>query len=209
MNRTLPAKLSKLVDTRLKRCGNCGATDFQRLFLKWPEAHGDEARSYYLADPASLDRKGVAGGVYDESINERWCVIVVGKISVACLIINDGEEFVTFDTTGDDQTNWRAEMSWLFEGHGKGVLVISTPTIEIEYAAGNQLRMHGKNGSQKTLLATISSEVKMPKYAQQSGVLVATDCVFDQRFGSEYLHVAAALTAIRMWLIGADFSSGG
>lgn len=198
-----------MVDARLKRCGSCGATDFQRLFLKWPEAHSGESRSYHLADPASLDRKGVAVGVYDETTNERWCLLVVGRTSVACLIINDGEEFVTFNTTGNTQLDWQTEMSWLFEGHGKGVLIVSTPTIEIDYTSGSPLRVHGKSGSQKSLLATIASEVKMPKHAQQLGVLVATDCVFDQSFGPEYLHVAAALTGIRMWLIGADFSSGG
>lgn len=206
MNRTLPARLAKLVEARLKRCGSCGATDFQRFFLKWPEAHSGEARSYYLADPASLDRKGVAVGVYDETTNERWCLLAVGKISVACLIVNDGEEFVTFDTTGDNRRNWLAEMSWRFEGHGKGVLIVSTPTIEIEYASGCSLRVYQKSGSQNPLLATIASEVKMPKYAKQLGARVATDCVFDQSFGADYLHIAVALTAIRMWLIGADFS---
>jgi hypothetical protein len=206
MNRTLPARLAKLVEGRLTRCGSCGVTDLQRLFLKWPEAHSGEARSYYLADPASHERKGVVVGGCDETTNERWCLLAVGKISVACVIINDGEEFVTFDTSGDDRRSWLADMSWRFEGHGKGVLIVSTPTIEIEYASGCSLRVHQKSGSQNLLLATIASEVKMPKYAKQLGVLVATDCVFDQSFGADYLHIAAALTAIRMWLIGADFS---
>ena len=198
-----PAALVELMERSLQKAKIVAETSSDRLFLKYPQGLGCYKCLYYLANPTTQTFEGLVLGLSDEDMGQRWNAITVGKGARAYSRLDSDSLLMTFDCLNRSTRVWQR-----FNRGGESEFCQHTDDMEAECDFYQCIRVFRTDAQGRRMLGTFRCQVGMPIKARIHDAQIETDCVYDRNLGGDYLHIAAMLCSVRMWIFQSDFRSG-